>query len=279
LDVPGHNVAMTQEAWPMAADPARRLGRAVEFHAQIGSTNDRAREALSRPDGEGLAVVADLQTAGRGRRGRTWVSPAGVNLMVSVGLHTQLDPPAAALLGIASALAVRDACAAEVPGHDLQVKWPNDVVDADGLKIAGLLVETALEDGRLAEAVIGTGINVNWPRAEMPDEVRARATSLRELAGRPVDRVTLLGRLLDALDAEVAALGTGRSPVERLREVSSIDGLRVTVDLGTEQVDGTAAGISDEGFLLLDTHAGRLALAIGEVVAVRTEPVAVGVRS
>lgn len=270
---------MTQKAWPTAADPARRLGRRVEFHAQIGSTNDRAREALSQPDGDGLAVVADLQTAGRGRRGRTWVSPAGLNLMVSVGLHPQLDPPAAALLGIASALAVRDACAAEVPGHDLRVKWPNDVVDADGLKIAGLLVETALEDGRLSEAVIGTGINVNWPRAEMPEEVRARATSLSELAGRQVDRVGLLGRLLDALDAEVTALEAGSSPVERLRAVSSIETLRVTVDLGTEQVDGTAAGFSDEGFLLLDTHAGRLALAIGEVVAVRTEPAAVGVRS
>ena len=253
----------------MAADPARRIGRAVEFHARIGSTNDRAREALSQPNGDGLAVVADLQTAGRGRRGRAWESPAGLNLMVSVAIRARLDPPAAGLLGIAAALSVRDACAAEVPARGLQMKWPNDVVDAEGLKVAGLLVETALEDGRLAEAVIGMGINVNWPRSEMPPEVRERATSLRELAGRQIDRVGLLGRLLDALDAEVAALEAGNSPVDRVRAISAIDGLQVTVDLGTEQIAGVAAGISDEGFLLLDTEAGRLALAIGEVVAVR----------
>jgi len=267
---------MTEPAWPMAADPARRIGSAVEFHERIGSTNDRAREALREPSGVGLAVVADEQTAGRGRRGRSWESPAGLNLMVSVGLHPRLDPVASGLLGIAAALAMREACAAVVPGQRLQVKWPNDVVAADGLKVAGLLVETALEDGRLAEAVIGMGINVNWPRAAMPPEIRARATSLAELAGAPIDRVDLLRGLLDALDAEVAALEAGTSPVARLQAVSAIDGRQVAVDLGTEQLEGTAAGISDQGLLLLDTHAGRVALAIGEVVAVRDAPLAAG---
>jgi BirA family biotin operon repressor/biotin-[acetyl-CoA-carboxylase] ligase len=192
--------------------------------------------------------------------------------MVSVGLRPRLDPGAAGLLGIASALAIRDACSAELRDDQLRVKWPNDVVDAIGLKVSGLLVETALEDGELAEAVIGAGINVNWPRAEMPPEVRERATSLMELAGRPIDRVALLGRLLQALDAEVAALEAGDSPVARLRAVSAIDGRPITVDLGTEHLDGTAAGISDEGLLLLDTEAGRVALAIGEVVGVRQVP-------
>jgi BirA family biotin operon repressor/biotin-[acetyl-CoA-carboxylase] ligase len=267
---------MTEPAWPMAADPTRRIGHAVEFHPEIGSTNDRAREALRDPGGDGLAVVADLQTAGRGRRGRSWESPAGLNLMVSIGLRPRLDPVTSALLGIAAALAVRDACAAVVPGQQLQVKWPNDVVAADGLKIAGLLVETSLEDGRLADAVIGMGINVNWPRDAMPPEIRARATSLAELAGAPIDRVDVLRRLLDALDAEVTALEAGTSPVERLQAVSAIDGRQVAVDLGTEQLEGTAAGFSDQGFLLLDTHGGRVALAIGEVVAVRDVPLAAG---
>jgi BirA family biotin operon repressor/biotin-[acetyl-CoA-carboxylase] ligase len=262
----------------MAADPERRIGRRVEFHAEIGSTNDRARDALREPDGDGLAVVADLQTAGRGRRGRSWASPAGLNLMVSVGLRPRLDPAGAGLLGIASALAVRDACAAELPDHRLQVKWPNDVVDAGGLKVAGLLVETALEDGILAEAVIGAGINVNWPRSAMPPEVSQRATSLLELSGRPIDRVGLLRRVLDALDAEVASLERGESPIARLQSVSAIDGRPVVVDMGSEQLDGLAAGFSDDGFLLLDTVAGRVALAIGEVVAVRPQA-AVGATS
>jgi BirA family biotin operon repressor/biotin-[acetyl-CoA-carboxylase] ligase len=264
---------MTEPTWSMAADPSRRIGRSVEYHAEIGSTNDRARAALHEPGGDGLAVVADLQTAGRGRRGRTWASPAGVNLMVSVGLRPRLEPAAAGLLGIVSALAVREACAAELPGDELRVKWPNDVVAADGRKLAGLLVETSIEDGRLADAVIGTGINVNWRHAAMPADVAVRATSLLELRGTVVDRVALLVRLLDALDAEVAGLERGESPVARLAAVSALDGRRVTVDLGAERVDGLAAGISDEGLLLLDTELGRVALAIGEVTSVGTPEV------
>ncbi len=108
---------MNDASWSAAADPSRRIGRTVEFHAEIGSTNDRAREALAAGGGDGLAVVADLQTAGRGRRGRTWSSPAGVNLMVSVGVRPRIEGSDAGLLGIAAALAVRDACAAQVPGR------------------------------------------------------------------------------------------------------------------------------------------------------------------
>jgi BirA family biotin operon repressor/biotin-[acetyl-CoA-carboxylase] ligase len=266
---------MTEASWLMAADPSRRIGRAVEYHAEIGSTNDRARQALHERGGDGLAVVADLQTAGRGRRGRSWTSPSGVNLMVSVGLRPRLEPAAAGLLGIVAALAVRDACAAVLPVFELRVKWPNDVVAADGRKLAGLLVETSVEDGRLAEAVIGTGINVNWRRGEMPSDVAARATSLLELGGTVVDRVALLAGLLDALDGEVAALERGESPVARLAAVSALDGRRVSIDLGGERLDGRAAGISEEGLLLLDTELGRVALAIGEVISVGA-PEAVG---
>ncbi len=263
-------------AWSRAADPARRLGRRVEFHAEIGSTNDRARAALREPEGNGLAVVADLQTAGRGRRGRAWVSPAGVNLAVSVGLRPRLEPPQAGLLGIAAALAVREACATASPEAALFIRWPNDVVTADGDKVAGLLVETAVEDGRLVEAVLGIGINVNWRRAEMPAEIRARATSLAALAGRELDRVALVGELLEALDAELTALEGGASPVGRFRAVSALDGRLVGVELGEQVLEGTAAGIADDGALLLDTPVGRVSLTIGEVVSVRdAEPVEV----
>jgi len=258
--------------WSAAADPSRRIGRTIEFHPEIGSSNDRAREALASGADDGLAVVADLQTAGRGRRGRTWSSPPGVNLMVSVGIRPRIEGSDAGLLGIASAMAVRDACATQVPAAGLRVRWPNDVVDAGGRKLAGLLVETAMEDGRLAEAVIGIGINVNWAVTDMPRDVRDRATSLLELAGHPIDRVTLLSAVLAALDAAVTALERGESPVPRLARVSALDGRHVTVDLGTEQLVGMAVGVSDEGLLLLDTDAGRVALAVGEVVAVRDRP-------
>jgi BirA family transcriptional regulator, biotin operon repressor / biotin---[acetyl-CoA-carboxylase] ligase len=263
---------MIDAPWSAAADPSRRIGRAIEFHPEIGSTNDRARQALADADGEGRAVVADLQTAGRGRRGRTWSSPAGVNLMLSVGVRPTIDAGDAGLLGIVASLAVRDACAEVARAADLRVRWPNDVVAAEGRKLAGLLVETAVEDGRLAEAVIGIGINVNWRVADMPADVRDRATSLLELGGSPIDRVALLSGVLTALDREIAALERGESPVSRVAAVSALDGRQVTIDLGTDRLDGVAAGISEQGLLLLDTAAGRLALAVGEVVAVRDAP-------
>ena len=267
---------MTHAAdWSRAADPLRRIGRAVEFHREIASTNDRARAALDEPGGEGLAVVADLQTAGRGRRGRSWTSPAGANLLFSVALRPSIAPRLAGLLGVAAALAVRDACASFAPDAGLAIRWPNDLVDRDGRKVAGLLVETALEGGELAEAVIGIGINVNWLPADMPAEIMGRGTSLLALAGAPLDRVALLARVLDALDAELQALERGQPPLARLRASSWLDGRQVDVDTGTETITGRAAGIADDGSLLLDADVGRLALSVGEVARVHeSAPVA-----
>jgi BirA family transcriptional regulator, biotin operon repressor / biotin---[acetyl-CoA-carboxylase] ligase len=256
-------------SWTDAADPGRRVGRAVEHHASIGSTNDRARELLATPDGEGVAVVADLQTAGRGRRGRTWISPPGVNLMLSVALRPQVEPALAPLLGLSAALALRSACASAAPEAALAIRWPNDLVDRAGRKVAGVLIETALSDGRLTEAVIGLGINANWRRADMPAEIAAQATSLVESNGRPVDRPLLLAHLLDALDDEIAALERGESPVSRARAVSWLDGREVDIDLGERVLTAQVAGLGDDGSLLLDAPQGRVALTMGEVLRVR----------
>ena len=260
--------------WTRAADPERRFGRVIEFHAEIGSTNDRARAALREPGGDGLAVVADLQTAGRGRRGRTWISPAGANLLFSVGLRPVMAPRLAGLLGVAAALGVRDACATFAPDAGLAIRWPNDVVDRDGRKAAGLLIETALEGGELVEAVVGIGINVNWLPSEMPVEIEGRATSLLALGRAPVDRVELLRRVLDALDAEVRDLERGEAPLTRLRACSWLDGRRVEVETGAETISGRVAGIADDGSLLLDADLGRMALSVGEVTRVHAAPLA-----
>jgi BirA family biotin operon repressor/biotin-[acetyl-CoA-carboxylase] ligase len=257
-----------RQDWTRAADPARRVGRVVEFHAEIESTNDRARRALGEPGGDGLAIVADLQTAGRGRRGRTWISPAGANLLVSVAFRPAIAPRLAGLLGVAAALAVRDACARFAPGAGLAIRWPNDLVDRSGRKLAGLLVETALEGEELVEAAVGMGINVNWPASEMPAEIRDAATSLISLTGAAVDRVELLACLLDALSAEVTALERGETPISRMRASSWLDGRWVEVETGSETVSGRVAGIAADGSLLLDTEAGRVSLSVGEVARV-----------
>lgn len=260
----------TQEAWPAAVDPARRIGWSVEAHEEIDSTNERARALLETPNGAGVAVVAELQTAGRGRHGRTWSSPAGVNLMVSVGLRPAIAAADAWMLSAAAALALREACTrvlpagVPVPG----LKWPNDLVDDSGRKLAGILVETAVAGSRLEHAVIGTGVNVNWPRSAMPAEIAERAIALCDLAGATVDRVALLDAYLGELDRRVRALEAGESPLDAYRTASWLDGRRVRVAFGMRELEGRVTGIGSGGRLLLETDDGPIRLDHGEVLRV-----------
>ena len=267
MSTPSPGAPSRIEVWSRAADARRRIGRAVEFHAQIGSTNDRALSALSEPGGEGLAIVADLQTRGRGRRGRAWLSPPGANLMVSVGLRPRMTIADAWWIGAAAALATCQA-GASASGAPLAIRWPNDIVSRDGLKVAGLLIETILEGDALAAAVIGIGINVNWPRSSMPADIAERATSLGELRGEPIDRVELLSRLLARLDAEVADGEAGRSPLPRYRSSQWLAGRQVTVRAADRVLEGEVTGIGEDGGLLLRTPDGSLHIGIGEVVHV-----------
>lgn len=249
-----------------AARPSRRIGHAVELHHAIGSTSDRARELLAIPGGAGTAVVAEVQTDGRGRRGRSWVSPAGRNLMVSVADRPRLAASGAWRLGLAVALAARDACRTVAP---VDLKWPNDLVAADGRKVGGLLIETVIDGGRVSAATIGIGINVNWAIAEMPPEIAGSATSLAELARAPVDRGALLLALLDRLDAELSGLEAGGSPLDRYRAACRTIGSEVTVGVGPRTIHGMAVAIDDAGALVVETSSGRETVTSGEVVRVR----------
>jgi len=253
--------------WQRADRPRRRIGRGVEAHASIGSTNDRARAPLDEPGGEGRAVVTEEQTAGRGRRGRAWISPPGRNLMMSVAIRPHIAAPDAWQLALAAALAARVACEAWAT---VALKWPNDLVSDDGAKLGGLLLETTIGGDRVTSAVIGIGINVNWARDEMPAQIAAGATSLGELAGVPIDRVELLAALLDALDAELVAIEAGRSPVARYRDVCATVGSEIAVETASGRVEGRAVAIDDRGALVLETAAGSVALTSGEIVRVRT---------
>lgn len=252
-----------------APGPIRRVGGSIERHSRVASTNDLARARLESPGGDGLVIVAEEQTAGRGRRGRSWISPPGTNLYVSVALTPRIGSADAWQLGIATALATASACASVAP---VALKWPNDVVAGDGRKVGGLLVETIAEGDRLRGAVLGIGINVNWQRVEMPPEIRDTAISLADLVGSDIDRDALLGRLVEALATEIEAVEAGVSPLPRYRERCATLGTAVRVATADGVVSGRAIDLDSTGALVVEAADGDVqVLATGEVLRVRPE--------
>ena len=164
--------ALTADAVATAA--SARLGRPCRVLPKVGSTQDEALRWAKKGAPEGALVVAEEQTAGRGRRGRPWLSPGGRSLYVSVVLRPRLSPAEASVLATAAGLAVAEAVESV---HHLPtgLKWPNDVV-VDGRKIAGILVEATV--GVEFVAVVGVGVNVSWPCGGFPAELAPRATSV-----------------------------------------------------------------------------------------------------
>jgi BirA family biotin operon repressor/biotin-[acetyl-CoA-carboxylase] ligase len=252
--------------WQDAALAGRRIGHLIEAHASIGSTNDRARELLDVPGADGVVVVAEEQTAGRGRRGRSWLSPPGGSLSVSAAVRPALRASDAWQLGPSTALAVAAACDAVAA---VGLKWPNDVVTEDGRKLGGILIETLVDGDALSGAVIGVGLNVNWRRAEMPEEIRDAAASLADVARQVVDPVALLSRLLDALSDELTRAERGESPLERYRARCTTLGHVVDVAVGNATIHGRAVDLDPVGALVVEAADGRHALSSGEVLRVR----------
>lgn len=216
-------------------------------------------------EGDGLAVVADRQTAGRGRMGRSWLSPAGTNLLVSVGLRLDLPAEHAWWLAAAAALAVREAA---MPMAKLWIRWPNDLVTTDGLKVAGLLTETQVEGEQVTAGVLGIGINVNWQRDAMPPDIAPGATSLADLMGAPADRLALLAALLAALDSEIRLVEAGESPQARFQAASWLTGRAIEVETPAGRLTGVAGQIADNGGLILDGPTLQTTVSVGEVIRV-----------
>jgi len=184
-----------------------RLGHPVYLFQQIGSTNDEARRLAQSRAPEGLMVVAEQQTAGRGRAGRHWITPPGSALAFSLVLRPAVPARQAARLTMIAGLAVAEAVE-QIAGVRAALKWPNDLL-VDGQKAGGILVESAAEsrgdgpDAPLDYAIVGIGINVD--DAPGPAEVDFPATALAIQAGRPVDRLRLLRAILQRLEARYPA--------------------------------------------------------------------------
>src|SRR5581483_2965854 len=170
--------------------------RRIEWRAEIDSTQRLARDLARAGAEEGTCVVAEAQSAGRGRLGRTWHSPPGTNLYCSVVLRPPLAPAAVPQLALVAGVAVA-AAVAETTTLSAEIKWPNDVL-VGGRKVAGILTELEAELERVRFVIVGIGVNLNT--TAFPAELAERATSLALASGRPVDRAAFTGRLLAALE-------------------------------------------------------------------------------
>ena len=248
----------------------------IRWFQSIDSTNRYLLDEARGGAPHGVVAVADHQLAGRGRLGRRWEAPAGSNLLVSVLLRLGLPPEARHLASAVVGLAAVDAIIAE-SGVTPGIKWPNDLLGADGRKLAGVLAEADLAGPQAhgyPPIVVGIGINVGWPLsdADLPGDLVGTATSLQQEAGRPVDRSALLHALLAALGPRATSLGTPEGRAEQasdLRRRCVTIGSQVRVELAGGGFEGMATDVTDEGHLVVATGSGSRTVVAGDVLHLR----------
>jgi BirA family transcriptional regulator, biotin operon repressor / biotin---[acetyl-CoA-carboxylase] ligase len=244
------------------------VGRELHWYEEIGSTNDRAKELAEAGAEHGEVVIAERQTAGRGRRGRPWISPARKNLYFSVVLRPDLPPARAAELTLVASLAVCDALRqADVAAG---IKWPNDVL-VSGRKIAGVLTELAAEPDRVHWVVVGVGVNVNATAEDFPPELRPEATSVLLERGSAAPRALFAAACLTALEAWIdrhAEEGFG-AVRDGWRARSVTLGREVVVRADDREIVGTAEDIDDQGALLVRDAQGLQRILAGDVALLR----------
>jgi BirA family transcriptional regulator, biotin operon repressor / biotin---[acetyl-CoA-carboxylase] ligase len=235
------------------------LGGPLVHLSVVGSTNDHARRLALAGAPHGTVVVAEQQTAGRGRQGRAWSAPPGRALTLSALVRlpaAELEP-----LPLAVAVAACEACEALAP-VTCRIKWPNDVW-VEGRKVSGVLIEARPQEGW---AVVGIGLNVDTALDELADDLRQTASSLRIASGAPVDREAALDALLARLAAWIERLGDPARVVKAFRERDVLQGQHIAWSSGQVRHEGEARGIDDDGALVVFTDAGeRMRLDAGEV--------------
>ena len=236
----------------------RRIASSLVCLKETDSTNAVAFKMAEEGAEEGTVVIADAQSAGKGRLGRIWLSPAGVNLYCSVVLRPAISPVAACQLTFLSVVAVARAiekCTSLKP----QIKWPNDIL-VSGKKVAGLLNEMNAETEKVNFVVLGIGVNLNMRLSQLGETLRHPATSLMEEGGAEVDRVAFTRTLLQELDELYDRfLLEGEAPVRaEWLERSAIKGRQVRVNLGTREITGEVQGVDQFGGLLVKLYDGTV---------------------
>lgn len=241
----------------------RFVGRQVVYLESTESTNDVAKDLAEKRAPEGTVVIAEEQTKGKGRRGRTWLAPKGSSLLFSTIFYPRLKPQEAARLTMAASWSAAEAIEATT-GLATTLKWPNDIRVA-GKKVGGVLTEAAFTGENVDYAIVGIGINVNWDPTSIP-ELQETATSLSAALGREVPRLELLHALLIRLEVAYKKAQADDQFHHLWAKRLETLGQEVEIDLGHRRVQGLAEEVDREGALLLRQSDGSLLhISVGEV--------------
>jgi BirA family biotin operon repressor/biotin-[acetyl-CoA-carboxylase] ligase len=244
------------------------IGKKIQFLSEVASTNTLAMEMAADGTPEGTVVIAETQTNGKGRLGRTWISPKG-NLYLSVVLRPNIPIHKAPLITLTGAVAVASAIRTTC-GLEAGIKWPNDIL-ISGKKVSGLLTEMSAEQDRIRHIVLGIGVDVNMEMGELPPEVRRLTTTLAAEAGAKINRTALLQQVLRDLERWYQKFLNNHADVlEEWKKLNMTVGNRITVSGAGEDLDGLAQGVDSDGRLIVRLDDGAVrTVAAGDVTIVK----------
>ncbi len=241
------------------------LGKKAYSYRKVASTNVLGFRLAETKAEEGTLIVADEQTRGKGRMGRSWHSPPRLGLWMSLILRPDIAPFKAPGLSICAGLALARTIK-KLTGIDAKIKWPNDCL-IDGKKVGGILLELSAELDRINFVIVGIGVNVNHSVKDLPKTLSQTATSMKIKLGREISRLALLTSFLEEfesiyLDFKKSGLSSHQ---ESIRRFSSLLGKKITLRFGKEKIEGTAENIDENGSLVIRTKKGRKVVTAGEV--------------
>jgi len=244
------------------------LGKKIFSYRKVGSTNVLGFRLAETKAEEGTLIVAEEQTKGKGRMGRSWYSPPRLGLWMSLILRPDIPPFKAPGLSICAGLALAQAIG-EMAGIEAKIKWPNDCL-IDGKKVGGILLELSAELDRINFVIVGIGVNVNHSEKDFPKSLAETSTSVKIKLGKDISRLALLTSFLEKferiyLDFKKNGLSPQR---EAIKNFSSLLGEKVAVKFGKEKIEGMAEDIDDNGSLVIKTNKGEKVVTAGEVTVI-----------
>ena len=250
------------------------FGKNIIYYDTITSTNNAAKEAAAKGCDEGTVVIADRQTAEKGRLGRSWVSPPNSGIWMSVVLRPEILPVQAQFITILAAIAVGRAIE-QIAGITIGIKWPNDIV-INRKKVCGILTEISAEIEQINYIVLGIGVNVNLDKDDFPDDIKHSAASIKSETGSTVSRKKLVVRILENLESLYKNLykkefydNAKADLINEYKKYSVTLGNRVKAIYQNKTIEGYAEDITENGELIIRSDNGEQHTILSGEVSVR----------